>query len=33
MLFSVLEAEDDYVESPILPQKIGNYRVNTDFNS
>ena len=25
MLFSLLEAEDDYVESPILLQKIHNY--------
>ena len=25
MLFSLLEAEDDYVESPILLQKIANY--------
>ena len=32
MLFSLLEAEDDYVESPILLQKIYNYRANTEFN-
>jgi len=32
MLFSLLEAEDDYVESPILLQKIANYRANTEFN-
>ena len=32
MLFSLLEAEDDYVESPILLQKITNYRANTEFN-
>ena len=32
MLFSLLEAEDDYVESPILLQKIHNYRANTEFN-
>ena len=32
MLFSLLEADDDYVESPILPQKIANYRANTEFN-
>ena len=25
MLFSLLEAEDDYVESPFLLQKIANY--------
>ena len=29
MLFSLLEAGDDYVESPILLQKIANYRANT----
>ena len=29
---SLLEAEDDYVESPILLQKIGSYRANTEFN-
>ena len=32
MLFSLLEAEDDYVESPILLPKIHNYRANTEFN-
>ena len=32
MLFSLLEAEDDYVESPFLLQKIANYRANTEFN-
>ena len=32
MLFSLLEAEDYYVESPILLQKKYNYRVNTEFN-
>ena len=32
MLFSLLEAEDNYVESPILLQKIANYRANTEFN-
>ena len=32
MLFSILEAEDDNVESPILLQKIHNYRANTEFN-
>ena len=32
MLFSLLEAENDYVESPILLQKIVNYRANTEFN-
>ena len=32
MLFSLLEAEDNYVESPILLQKIANYRTNTEFN-
>ena len=32
MLFSLLEAEDDYVESLILLQKIANYRANTEFN-
>ena len=32
MLFSLLEAEDDYIESPILLQKIVNYRANTEFN-
>ena len=32
MLFSLLEAENDYVESPILLQKIANYlRVEMDF--
>ena len=31
-LFSLLEAEDNYVESPILLQKIANYRANTEFN-
>ena len=33
MLFSLLEAEDDYVESLILLQKIAYYRANTEFNS
>ena len=28
MLFSLLETEDDYVESPILLQKTANYRAN-----
>ena len=32
MLISLLEADDDYVESPILLQKIANYRANTEFN-
>ena len=32
MLFSLLEAKDDYVKSPILLQKIHNYRANTEFN-
>ena len=32
MLFLLLEAEDSYVESPILLQKIANYRANTEFN-
>ena len=32
MLFSLLEAEDNYVESPILLQKIANYRANTELN-
>ena len=32
MLFSLFEAEDYYVESPILLQKIHNYRANTEFN-
>ena len=32
MLFSLLVAENDYVKSPILLQKIANYRVNTEFN-
>ena len=32
MLFSLLEAEDDYDESPILLQKIANYRTDTQFN-
>ena len=31
MLFSLLEAEDDYVESPILLQKIATYRTNTEY--
>ena len=31
-LFSLVEAEDDYVELPILLQKIANYRANTEFN-
>ena len=31
--FSLLEAEDDYVESLILLQnKNANYRANTEFN-
>ena len=32
MLFSLLEAEDDYVESPILLQKIANYQTDTQSN-
>ena len=32
MLFSLLEAEDDYDESPILLKKIANYRNDTQFN-
>ena len=32
MLFSLLEAEDNYVESPILLQKTANYRANTELN-
>ena len=32
MLFSLLEAEDDYIESPILLQKIANYRATIEFN-
>ena len=32
MLFSLLEAEDDYVESPTLLLKKYNYRANTEFN-
>ena len=32
MLFSLLEAEDGYVESPILLQKIANYRAKTELN-
>ena len=32
MLFLLLEAEDNYVESPTLLQKIANYRANTEFN-
>ena len=32
ILFSLLEAEDDYVESPILLQKIANHRANIEFN-
>ena len=32
MLFSLLEAEDDYDESPILLKKISNYRKDTQFN-
>ena len=31
-IFSLLGAEDNYVESPILLQKIANYRANTKFN-
>ena len=31
MFFSLLEAEDDYVESPILLQKIATYRTNTEY--
>ena len=30
MLFSLLEAEDDYVKSPILLKKIANYRPNIE---
>ena len=32
MLFLLLEAEDDYVELPILLQKIANYQAKTEFN-
>ena len=32
VLFSLLEAEDDYVESPILLQKIYDYQANIEFN-
>ena len=32
MLFLLLDAEDSYVELPILLQKIANYRANTEFN-
>ena len=32
MLFSLLGAEDDYDESPILLQKIANYRTDTQSN-
>ena len=32
MLFSLLEAEDNYVESFILLQKIAYYQANTEFN-
>ena len=32
MLFSLLEAEDDYDESPTLLKKIANYRKDTQFN-
>ena len=32
MLFSLLEAEEDYDESPILLQKIANYRTDTQSN-
>ena len=31
MLFSLLEAEDDYDESPILLQKIANYWTDTQL--
>ena len=31
-IFSLLGAEDNYVELPILLQKIANYRANTKFN-
>ena len=29
---TLLEAEGDYVESPILLLEIANYRANTEFN-
>ena len=29
MLLSILEAKDDYVEAPILLQKIANYSMNS----
>ena len=32
MLFSLLEAEDDYDESPTLLKKIANYRKDAQFN-
>ena len=32
MLFSLLEAEDDYDELPTLLKKIANYRKDTQFN-
>ena len=32
MLFLLLEAEDDYVESAFLLQEIANYRANTEFH-
>ena len=32
MKFWLLEAEDDYVESPILLQKIYDYQANIEFN-
>ena len=32
MLFLLLDAEDSYVESPILLQKTANYRANTELN-
>ena len=32
MLFSLLGTEDNYVESPILLQKIASYQANTEFN-
>ena len=31
MLFSLLEAEDGYDESPILLQKIANYRTHSQI--
>ena len=32
LLFLLLEAEDDYDESPILLQKIANYRMGTQLH-